>query len=144
MFLHSQGPRVPRCCVGPSRVKCLAQEHLVINHCWRGESCSFAFFSQISTVRVDYGASLKQRHSAALLACNHVRSYTNIDIPEPLEVPRSCSTCCTGIYDPPLIKESLLVIKPPDGFWLRFALSLSLRSSPWEWWVKSNTFHNVP
>lgn len=50
--------------------------------------------------------------------------HTNTDIPEPLEVPLSCSTRKTGIYDPPLIKQSLLVIKPP-----RWVL-LEVRSKP--------------
>lgn len=79
----------------------------------KGESYSFAFRRQISPARVDYSASLEQLLSAALLACDHVRSYTNTDIPEPLEVPLSSSTRSTGIYDPVLIKQSLLVIKPP-------------------------------
>lgn len=103
---------IPGCCVGQSKVKCLAQEHLISSHRGKGESYSFTFRSQISPARVDYSASPKQLLSAAVLACDHVHSYTNTDIPEPLEVPLS-STRWTGIYDPVLIKQSLLVIKPP-------------------------------
>lgn len=71
--------------------------------------------AKISPARVDYSASMKQLLSAAVLACDHVlyvHSYRNTDIPEPLEVPLS-STRSTGIYEPLLIKQSSLVIKPP-------------------------------
>lgn len=62
---------------------------------------------------MDYSASMKQLLSAAVLACDHVLYvYRNTDIPEPLEVPLS-STRSTGIYEPLLIKQSSLVIKPP-------------------------------
>lgn len=59
---------------------------------------------------MDYSVGLEQLLRVPLL---HMHSYTNTDIPEPPEVLLSCSACSTGIYDPPLIKQSLLVIKLP-------------------------------
>lgn len=122
-------PHIPGRCVGESEVKCLAREHLISSRRGQGESYSFACRSQISPARVDYSASLKQLLGAAVLACDRVRSYTNTDIPEPLEVPLS-STRWAGIYDPVLIKQSLLVIKPPRWVLLEVhfkpPLSLSL------------------
>lgn len=61
---------------------------------------------------MDYSARLEQLLSAAVLACNHIHSYRNTDILEPLEVPLS-SIRSTGIHEPLLIKQSSLVIKPP-------------------------------
>lgn len=86
LFIHIV-PHIHGCRVDQHKVRCLAQEHLIQSHRGKGESYSFTFRSQISAARVDYSASLKQLPGAVVLACDHVHSYTNTDIPEPLEVP---------------------------------------------------------
>lgn len=65
-----------------------------------------------------FNCNLRRLFSVAV-ASSRIHSYVNIDIPLLLEVPLPSSKSWTETYDPVLIKQSLLVIKPP-----RWVLSL--------------------